>query len=53
MIQGPDGRKMSKRRGNIVDPLDVIKQYDADTLRTYMAFMGPIELQKNWNPDAV
>ncbi|MFA7285148.1 MAG: class I tRNA ligase family protein, partial [Candidatus Absconditabacterales bacterium] len=53
MIQGPDGRKMSKRRGNIVDPLDVIKQYDADTLRTYIAFMGPIELQKNWNPEAV
>lgn len=53
MIQWPDGRKMSKRRGNIVDPIDVIKEHNRDTLRTYIAFMGPIELQKNWNPEGV
>ena len=53
MVQGPDGRKMSKRRGNIIDPVDIITQYNADTLRTYIAFMGPIDINKNWNPDSV
>lgn len=53
MIQGPDGRKMSKRRGNIIDPVDIITQFNADTLRTYIAFMGPIDINKNWNPDSV
>ena len=53
MIQGPDGRKMSKRRGNIIDPVEIITQFNADTLRTYIAFMGPIDINKNWNPDSV
>lgn len=53
MIHWPDGRKMSKRRGNIIDPLDVIREYDSDTMRVYLAFMGPVELQKNRNPDGV
>jgi leucyl-tRNA synthetase len=53
MIHGADGRKMSKRWWNIIDPLDVIKEYNADTMRTYLAFMGPVELQKNRNPDSV
>lgn len=39
MVMGADGRKMSKRRGNVIDPLDVIEQYGSDQLRTYLLFM--------------
>lgn len=53
MVQGSDGRKMGKRYGNVIDPLDVIDQYDADTLRTYLLFMWPVEADKNWNNDAL
>lgn len=53
MVHAADGRKFSKRRGNGINPLDVVKEHNTDTLRTYLAFMGPIELPKNWNPDGV
>jgi leucyl-tRNA synthetase len=39
MLQGEDGRKMSKRRGNVIDPLDVVEEYGADVLRLYLLFM--------------
>ncbi len=53
MVLGPDGRKMSKRRGNIIDPLDVIKQYNADVLRMYLMFMWPVESDKAWDDNGV
>ena len=53
MIHAHDGRKMSKRRGNVIDRMDIIQQYDTDTLRTYIMFMWPVELNKNRNPEAV
>ena len=40
LILGSDGEKMSKSRGNVVDPLDIVKDYGADTLRVYVMFMG-------------
>jgi leucyl-tRNA synthetase len=43
LIMGEDGRKMSKRRGNVVNPDDLIALYGADTLRTYELFMGPFD----------
>ena len=49
-INAEDGRKMSKSLGNVIDPLDVIDQgYGADALRTYVLFMGPIELDASWD----
>ena len=53
MVHASDGRKFSKRRGNGINPLDVVKEHNTDTLRTYLAFMGPIELPKNRNADGV
>jgi leucyl-tRNA synthetase len=49
-INAEDGTKMSKSKGNVIDPLDVIEQgYGADALRTYVLFMGPIELDAPWD----
>ncbi len=49
-INAEDGTKMSKSKGNVIDPLDVIDQgYGADALRTYLLFMGPIELDASWD----
>lgn len=49
-INAEDGRKMSKSLGNVIDPLEIINQgYGADALRTYLLFMGPIELNANWD----
>jgi leucyl-tRNA synthetase len=49
-INAEDGTKMSKSKGNVIDPLDVIEQgYGADALRTYVLFMGPIELDAAWD----
>ena len=53
MILGSDGEKMSKSRGNVVDPLDVINMYGADTLRTYILFMGDYGVECPWNDDAI
>ncbi|MBQ7073934.1 class I tRNA ligase family protein [bacterium] len=44
-----DGRKMSKRRGNVINPDDVIAEYGADAFRTYEMFMGPFSQYISWN----
>ena len=49
MILGEDGDKMSKSKGNVVNPDDVVYQYGADTLRLYEMFMGPLEATKPWS----
>ena len=53
MILGADGVKMSKSRGNVVDPNDVVEQYGADTLRTYILFMGDYGSAAPWNDSSV
>lgn len=53
MVLGADGRKMGKRYNNGVDPLEIIEQYGSDAVRTYLMFMGPIELDKIWNDGAL
>ncbi len=53
MILGPDGEKMSKSRGNVINPDDVVNQYGADTLRLYEMFMGPLSQDKPWNTSAI
>jgi len=53
MILGPDGKKMSKSKGNVINPDDVIEKFGADTLRVYEMFMGPIESDKPWDVRAV
>jgi leucyl-tRNA synthetase len=49
IILGEDGSKMSKSRGNVVNPDEVIKQYGADALRLYEMFLGPLEAMKPWS----
>ena len=53
MILGPDGKKMSKSVGNVINPDDVVAQFGADTLRTYEMFMGPIDIAKPWDEKSV
>lgn len=53
LILGTDGEKMSKSRGNVVNPDDVIKRYGADSLRLYEMFMGPLEKVKPWQEKGV
>lgn len=53
MILGPDNRKMSKSKGNVINPDETVKQYGADTLRIYEMFMGPLEADKPWDDRAV
>lgn len=53
MILGSDNQKMSKSRGNVVNPDEVIESYGADTLRLYEMFMGPLEADKPWNTEAI
>ena len=55
LIMGPDGQKMSKSLGNVIDPDKVVEQLGADTVRMYMAFMGPYAEVASypWNPDGV
>jgi leucyl-tRNA synthetase len=48
MILGEDNQKMSKSRGNVINPDDVIKEYGADSLRLYEMFLGPLEVSKPW-----
>jgi len=52
LILGPDGRKMSKRWGNVINPTDEIEKYSADCVRMYEMFMGPLEDAKPWNDRA-
>ena len=49
MILGPNGEKMSKSRGNVINPNDIVKKYGADTLRLYEMFMGPITATLPWS----
>lgn len=49
LILGPDGQKMSKSKGNVVNPDDIVKEYGADVLRMYEMFMGPLEDEKPWD----
>ncbi|MFH0821067.1 MAG: leucine--tRNA ligase [Candidatus Peregrinibacteria bacterium] len=53
LILGEDGEKMSKSRGNVINPDDVIKRYGADTLRLYEMFMGPFAAQKPWSTKSI
>ena len=53
LILGPDGEKMSKSRGNTIDPNTIVDQYGADTLRTYVLFMGDYGLEAPWNEQGV
>lgn len=53
MILGEDGEKMSKSRGNVINPDDVIRRYGADTLRVYEMFMGPFEAVKPWSTKSI
>ncbi|MEX1011124.1 MAG: leucine--tRNA ligase [Balneolaceae bacterium] len=53
MILGPDGQRMSKSRGNVVNPDDIIRDYGADAFRMYEMFMGPLEQVKPWNTKGV
>jgi len=52
-ILGPDGEKMSKSRGNVVNPDDYVERYGADTVRGYLMFIGPWELGGPWDPSAI
>ena len=53
LILGPDGVKMSKSRGNVIDPNDVVDSFGADVLRTYVLFMGDYEKAAPWSEDSV
>ena len=53
LILGADGEKMSKSRGNVIDPLDIVEEYGADTLRTYVLFMGDYSAASPWNDSSV
>ncbi|MDR1032657.1 MAG: class I tRNA ligase family protein, partial [Candidatus Nomurabacteria bacterium] len=53
-INAPDGKKMSKSLGNVIDPLDIVDQgYGADALRTYEMFIGPYEMDAAWDPRGI
>ena len=53
LILGEDGQKMSKARGNVVNPDDMINEFGADSLRLYEMFMGPLEMTKPWSTKGV
>lgn len=53
MILAPDGEKMSKSRGNVINPDDIVKVYGADTLRLYEMFMGPFDQAIAWSEEAI
>ncbi len=53
LIMGQDGRKMSKRFGNVINPDDVVSRYGADTLRIYEMFMGPFDQTIAWSEEAI
>lgn len=53
MILGTNGEKMSKSRGNVINPDDIIREFGADTLRIYEMFMGPLEAMKPWSINGI
>ena len=53
MILGSNGEKMSKSKGNVINPDDMVKEYGADSLRVYEMFMGPIDAAKPWDPNGI
>ena len=53
MILGEDGVRMSKSRGNVVNPDDIVHEFGADTLRVYEMFMGPLEAEKPWSTGSI
>ena len=53
MILGPDGQKMSKSKGNVINPDDVVREYGADCLRMYEMFMGPFADSKPWSTSSI
>ena len=53
LILGSDGEKMSKSRGNVINPDDIVNEYGADTLRTYMLFIGEYDAAAPWNDNGV
>lgn len=53
VVLGPDGQKMSKSRGNVINPDEIVVEFGADTFRMYEAFMGPFEQMIAWDPKGV
>ncbi|MEX2054896.1 MAG: class I tRNA ligase family protein, partial [Candidatus Andersenbacteria bacterium] len=53
LVMGEDGQKMSKSRGNVINPDDIIARYGADTLRLYEMFMGPFDQSVAWNTASI
>jgi len=53
LILGEDGQKMSKSRGNVINPDDILSEYGADAFRLYEMFLGPLEMVKPWNTNGV
>jgi leucyl-tRNA synthetase len=53
LILAEDGRKMSKRWGNVVNPDDIVEEYGADTLRVYEMFMGPFDQSVSWSTSGI
>ena len=53
MILGSNGEKMSKSKGNVINPDDMVKEYGADALRVYEMFMGPIDAAKPWDTNGI
>ncbi len=53
MVLGPDNQKMSKSKGNVINPDDIVKEYGADTLRTYEMFMGDYQQDAPWSTDSL
>ena len=53
MILGSNGEKMSKSKGNVINPDDMVREYGADSLRMYEMFMGPIDAAKPWDPNGI
>ena len=53
MVLGSDNQKMSKSKGNVINPDDIVKEYGADTLRTYEMFMGDYQMDAPWSTDSL
>ncbi|MBI3486125.1 leucine--tRNA ligase [Candidatus Daviesbacteria bacterium] len=53
VVLGPDGNRMSKSRGNVINPDDVVKEYGTDTVRLYLSFMMPYDATAPWSPGAI